>query len=251
MEIRINALAKCNPILLFSVINNTFDLFEGITGIPDSNIDKCTTTVDIDIQYKQPLSFWASIDYDFDSSAVEQVEANDLYAKNHLIAPGTYASFKAIFLKEGQITFTLSFSNPKAIAFTYADIFISILSPIPVGIDDMNGFISDIRRIPLIKESFKHFNNAMDAALNLKPRKALQEIEEANKCIRDLRKSPAALLLLAEAYSKLNIKVGVNGLIRALTGVPSTFIKIVKDGIVMRYNNFNPDVPMQVIVAGN
>jgi len=114
----------------------------------------------------------------------------------------------------------------------------------------MSGFINDIGQIPLIKESFKHFNNAIDAALNLKLKEALKEIEQANKYIRDLRKSPADLLLLAEAYSKLNIKVGVNGLIRALSGVPSEIIKITKDIIVMRYNNFNPYVPMQIIVVG-
>jgi len=257
-EIPIKAVAKCHPILLFSVINNTFNLFEGITGVPDSNIDECKTTIDIDLQYKKPLlslGFWASIDdqIDFDSSVVDLTESN-IYAKYHLIAPGGHASFKAVFHKESQITFTLRLNSPKAALFTLADVIIS-MSPISptVDIGQMNTFVNDISKADSIKEAYNHFKSAIDAFLNFDTKQASKEMKLADKSIKDLQKSPDDLLLLASAYSKLGITITGKELIKELTkelrqGIPLKFFELIKDVAVLKYNKFNPNVPMQITV---
>ena len=262
IEVPISGLAKCNPVWFFSVDNKTYDLFEGIIGVPSTDFDHCTTTVNIDIQHSEifplcSIDFWVSIDeISYDWTAVEKPIPNEddflgsFWAEKNLIKNGAHASYKAVFHKPSQIVFTLSITNPKAYLFTIAEILLDAASPVPIPDDELVKFVDDISRISSIDEAAKHFSYAAKAILDKNFKEARQELKIGVGYIKKLAKNSSELLAIEEAYLKINIQFRGKQVIKVLSKIPTEFIKILADlQVYSKKTEFNTAVPLEIIVT--
>lgn len=253
------------PGTVYAKNDNAYGLFEGT--VHDVNTDDITTAVIdiqgtdlIDLPFLKPwrLELWVSIDkITFDSSVVTAVEPNgngsdDLgafFAAEHVIAPGTHASFQANFCKPGTITFELGHST-KAQLLTAADFYLSVFGTFTP--DQVFKFADAIDNIPLVASSLKHISNAFDAAANKKLGKSREELTLAAEDVRKIASNKRQFNQLLNADVDLGLNIGAKKLVSALLkGIPFKMIKVFGDAIVYNIKTGLGTKPIQIIVIAN
>lgn len=244
----------CNPPgRVYAKNENAYGLFEGFTEIEEIGDN---TIVDIDIQGTDifpliggTLHFWATIDViKFDSDVVTDFGPNPdgtgpvpddavgrVYAEKRIIAPGTHASFRAIFCKPGSITYKLSIANLRAVSYTMADILLTGLGLGPLGgipVDDINAFVNDISNpddFPSINSAMIHLTDAMNALSRGKIARAYLELSKADNYLKALAQDKNQLIKLKLELTKFGIKIKLPKLVLRVYSFATKVVEMFTD----------------------
>lgn len=198
------------------------------------------------------MPFWATIDaIVFDPSVITDFGPNPdgtgpapddaigrIYAENRIIAPGTHASFRAIFCKPGTVTFKLNIDNPRAVAYTMADILLSGLGLGPFGgipVEEINTFVNDISNpddFPSINSALMHLTDAMKAVSRRNIGTAYMELSNAVKYLRALTQDNNQMIKLRLELAKFGIKIKLPKLILKVYSFTTKIVEIFTDIVV-------------------